>query len=230
VLLNRNKLFYYSEGHFDFNGKQIFVYLPPISDIFINRPSHKDTTIQQIPDWLDILHDIASIPEGTEASTIDCFKSSTGNSKRGPISGRWIANTVLNYVLDRTDKNYNKLVLPLSAPMDQNPGVIAPLGVRRVDTESLVLLQFHSLGERFIPDNFGWKTDLVVETAYTPIHHDHWLAGQVMAHLHGHKICFSSNIQNFVYKFTPISSGFYPHPTRRTWTCGLLTTFTNPEM
>ena len=88
---------------------------------------------------------------------------------------------------------------------------------------------FYAAGERFIPGSFRWKFALLFEGSYTLVHHNNWLAGQIMFHSFGHEVHFHSQSKIFYVNLLLSRFGSYAHPTSRTWRCGCLITFTEQE-
>ena len=131
-----------------------------------------------------------------DGSELDLFRPSTRTTHHRPISGPHITNALLQYLSKRTWETYNNILVHLSPPIPSKPAATkAGVGIGRIKTERLVPKCFREKEERFIPDATGWKSVFVIHPAYMLIHHNHWLAGQIMAHIFGHKVHFQSHFQ-----------------------------------
>lgn len=142
---------------------------------------------QPVAEYLDAVHDIATIGSGTAGQSVDTVVTSEAELFEGNVSGRTMTSYLSHYNFNPTPTNYKRLRLPFSAPIPC-PCSSSGLGIGRVDTARLVPNRFYAQEEGFIPSETGWRSALVPSPSFTPIHNDHWLSGQIMAHMFGKKV------------------------------------------
>ena len=136
----------------------------------------------------DALHDLLAIPENSRGADIDAIITSTAGLVKEVVSGQDMVENFIRFVDNKTKENYERVCLPFSAPIHRDGCSFNKLGVGRIDTTMLIPDFLLTRSELLLPDPVGWSSTFSVGPAYTPIHHDHWFSGQIIAHQFGHKV------------------------------------------
>lgn len=105
------------------------------------------------------------------------------------ISGSEMVDIMFGYLANKTAENLRKVVLPLSTPISKVKSGLTDTGLGKLDVNMLVPSNFRSKGRIFLPDSKeGWTARFLIPPAFSAMVHEHYICGQVRAHLFGRNV------------------------------------------
>jgi hypothetical protein len=142
---------------------------------------------QPILTTADAIHDISTIRAG---NPVNCMSLHDGvSTARASISGSEMVNVMFDYLGNKTAENLCKVVLPLSIPISKAKCGLTDTGLGKVDVNMFVPPFFRSDGGIFVPDSKeGWTARFLIGPAFSTMVPEHYICGQVRAHLFGRKV------------------------------------------
>ena len=137
----------------------------------------------------DAIHDISTIKAGDR---MNCASLHDGLlTERASTSGPDMINSMFDYLIHQTADSLRKVVLPISAPISKAQCSMTNTGLGKLDVNMLVPPFFRSEGRVFLLDSKeGWTARFSIPPAFNAMVPQHYVCGQVRAHLFGRKVRF----------------------------------------